>query len=140
MEIKQIQPEDTYKIRHKALWQHKPIDFVKVDEDTEGVHFGLFEDNELVSVVSLFYKNDEVQFRKFATLTAFQGRGYGTHLLKYIFQLIENQGIKKIWCNARNHKLAFYAKFGMKETDARFMKEGLEYMVMEMNFPKIWNV
>ncbi len=137
MDIRQIQPEDTYDIRHKVLWAYKPIEFVKVDEDTEGVHFGLFEDNQLVSVVSLFYKNDEVQFRKFATLTAFQGRGYGTQLLKYIFQLIENQGIKKIWCNARNHKSAFYAKFGMKETNIRFMKEGLEYVVMALNIERI---
>ena len=137
MDIRQIQPEDTYDIRHKVLWAHKPKDFVKVDEDTEGVHFGLFEDNQLLSVVSLFYKNDEVQFRKFATLTAFQGRGYGTQLLKYIFQLIENQGIKKVWCNARSHKSAFYTKFGMKETDVRFMKEGLEYVVMALNIERI---
>ncbi len=131
MEIKQIQPEDTYNIRHKVMWAHKPIEFVKVDEDTEGVHFGLFEDNQLISVVSLFYKNDAVQFRKFATLSAFQSRGFGTHLLKYIFQLVEKQGIKNIWCNARIHKTWFYTKFGMKETSVRFMKEGLEYVVME---------
>lgn len=131
MEIRKIQPEDTYDIRHKVMWAHKPLEFVKVDEDTEGVHFGLFEDTQLISVVSLFYKNDEVQFRKFATLTAFQGRGFGTHLLKHIFQLLEKQGVKKVWCNARSNKTTFYAKFGMTETSVRFQKEGLEYVVME---------
>jgi N-acetylglutamate synthase-like GNAT family acetyltransferase len=131
IEIKEIKAEDTYQIRHEVMWPDKPIDFVKVDEDTEGVHFGLFEDEKLVSIVSIFYKNDEMQFRKFATLADFQGSGYGTLLLNYIFQQAENQGIKKIWCNARSTKTAFYAKFGMHETDVRFVKGGIDYVVMK---------
>ena len=131
MEIKKIQAEDTYEIRHKVMWSHKPIDFVKVDEDTEGVHFGLFESDKLISIVSVFYKNQEAQFRKFATLTEYQGQGYGSTLLKYVFQEIENKGVHKIWCNARGTKTAFYRKFGMTETDMWFVKEGIDYVVME---------
>ena len=131
IEIREIEAEDTYQIRHEVMWAHKSIDFVKVDEDTEGVHFGLFDAEKLVSIVSVFYKNDEMQFRKFATLVEVQGHGHGTLLLNHIFQQAKNQGIKKIWCNARSNKTTFYAKFGMLETDIRFVKEGIEYVVME---------
>jgi predicted GNAT family N-acyltransferase len=134
MEIREIQAEDTYDIRHKVMWADKPIDFVKIDEDTEGVHLGLFEDGLLTSIVSLFFKNDTMQFRKFATLMAYQGRGYGTALLKYAFQLAIDQGVTQIWCNARSNKSAFYEKFGMRKTDASYTKGGIEFVVMEMNF------
>ena len=133
IEIREIKAEDIYPIRHEVMWPDKNIDFVKIDDDTEGVHFGLFDDGILVSIVSLFLKKDGVQFRKFATLTAYQGRGYGTKLLNYVFQYFENQGVKKIWCNARSNKAAFYARFGMLETDRRFVKEGIAYVVMKKN-------
>lgn len=133
IEIREIKAEDTYPIRHEVMWPDKNIDFVKVAEDTEGVHWGLFESEKLISIVSVFYKNDEMQFRKFATLTDFQGRGHGTLLLNYVFQQAEYQGVKKIWCNARSNKAAFYARFGMLETDRRFVKEGIAYVVMKKN-------
>ncbi len=131
MDIRAIQPEDTYDIRQKVMWPDKSIEFVKVEEDKEGNHFGLFEGDELVSIVSLFYKNQEVQFRKFATLIEYQGKGYGTKLLEFVFKKAENKGVKRIWCNARCNKTAFYAKFGMKETAFFFTKEGVDYVVME---------
>ena len=130
IEIREIKAEDTYPIRHEVMWPDKNIDFVKIDDDTEGVHFGLFDDGVLVSIVSLFLKKDAVQFRKFATLIAYQGRGYGTKLLNYVFQYFENQGVKKIWCNARSEKKAFYQKLGMVETGVPFTKNGLSYLVM----------
>ena len=131
MEIRAIQPEDTYDIRQKVMWPDKSIDFVKVEEDKEGYHFGLFEGNELISIVSLFYKNNEAQFRKFATRIEYHGKGYGTELLKFVFQEAENKGAERIWCNARSNKTAFYAKFGMRETPIFFTKEGVAYVVME---------
>ena len=133
-EIKKIRPEDTYQIRHEVMWSHKSIDFVKIADDTEGVHLGLFLEEKLVSIVSLFFKNHTVQFRKFATLVEYQGRGLGAMLLNYIFQVIENQGIKKIWCSARSEKKEFYEKFGMVVTSEPLLKNGIEYVVMERSF------
>ncbi len=134
MEIREIQAADTYEIRHEVMWPDKPFDFVKMDEDTEGVHLGLFEGDLLISIVSLFFKNKEMQFRKFATLIDYQGHGYGTILLNYAFQLSENQKITRIWCNARSNKSAFYKKMGMTETDARYSKGGMDFVIMEKQF------
>ena len=75
MEIREIASEETLKIRQNVMWPEKSIEFVEVAEDKEGTHFGLFEDNKIISVISLFYKDKEVQFRKFATLTTEQGKG-----------------------------------------------------------------
>ena len=133
-EIKKIRPEDTYQIRHEVMWSHKSIDFVKIADDTEGVHLGLFLEEKLVSIVSLFFKNHTVQFRKFATLVDYQGRGLGVLLLNHVFQYVENQGIKKIWCNARSDKKGFYEKFGMVVTSEPLLKNGIEYVVMERKF------
>ncbi len=133
IEIKEIRAEDTYEIRHKVMWPDKDIDFVKLEEDKMGHHFGLFDNAVLVSIVSVFYKKKEAQFRKFATLVAYQGRGYGSKLLKYVFQSIENQGVERIWCDARIEKKGFYEKLGMVAVDSVFIKNGIEYIVMERN-------
>ena len=39
-----------------------------LQDDEDGLHFGLFNKEKLVSVVSLFIDGEEAQFRKFATL------------------------------------------------------------------------
>jgi hypothetical protein len=52
--IQPITPAQTYPLRHQVLWPDKPLDYVKIAEDEEGQHFGAFQDQELVSVISLF--------------------------------------------------------------------------------------
>ncbi len=68
IEIKRISPEETYDLRHRVMWPDHPWDFIKLQEDNNGKHFGLFVSNKLTSVISLFISNEEAQFRKFATI------------------------------------------------------------------------
>lgn len=130
--IKEIKQEDTWKIRQMVMWPDKPIEFVKLPDDYKGIHFGLFDDDELTSVVSCFEYEGELQFRKLATLTNKQGQGYGTCMLNHIIDIARNKGIKRVWCNARVNKKAFYEKFGLKETGNRFYKDGIEFIIMEL--------
>lgn len=67
MKIKKIKAEQTWEIRHKVMWPNKPLAYVKISNDLEGLHYGLFVADKLVSVVSLFIKGEVAQFRKFAT-------------------------------------------------------------------------
>lgn len=129
-EIKQITSSETILIRHKVMWPNKPIEYVKLPNDENARHFGLFVNKEITSIISLFVANNEAQFRKFASLIEFQGLGYGTVLLKSIIDLIEKEGIKKLWCNARVEKSKFYERFDLKLTDKKFEKGGIEYVVM----------
>lgn len=132
--ITSINASDTWEIRHKVMWPNESIDFIKLPADKEGLHYGLFMDNELISVVSLFIKGDTAQFRKFATLVKYQGQGYGSQLLHYIIGVVQSKGVSKIWCNARVAKMEYYTKFEMVATDKQFSKKTIHYVVMERNF------
>jgi ribosomal protein S18 acetylase RimI-like enzyme len=130
--IEQITPILTLKIRQAELYPNLTLKEVQLDEDEEGLHFGYFHENKLISVVSCFEKDDKsMQFRKFATLKEYQHKGFGTALLKYVLAFAEEQKTKRIWCNARTTAIGFYQKLGLKETDIKFYKDGNDYVIME---------
>lgn len=129
--IRAISPQDTWPIRHQVMWPDRPLEYIKLAEDEQGLHFGLFVREKLVSVVSLFVKGDSAQFRKFATLESEQGKGYGSQLLRQVLQEAQNQGALWIWCNARVPKTRFYAKFGLQATKTTFTKGEIDYIVLQ---------
>ncbi|PWK27954.1 acetyltransferase (GNAT) family protein [Arcicella aurantiaca] len=133
LEIKEIQPSDTWEIRHRVMWADKPIEYVKLSEDENGLHFGLFKEANLVSIVSLFIENDSAQFRKFATEISEQGKGYGGQLLGYLIEETKQRNVKKIWCNARLTATGLYQKFGFQIVSEHWLKDGVEYVKMERN-------
>jgi predicted GNAT family N-acyltransferase len=131
LEIRKIKAEDTWPVRHRVMWPNQPFDFVKVNEDSQGIHYGLFVDNELVSIVSLFLKDGKAQFRKFATEVPHQGKGYGTILLNNLLKETERLQVSSLWCNARTEKAGFYERFGFQKTNSTYVKGGIEFVVME---------
>ena len=130
--IEQITQELTWKIRQKELNPELPLSEIKLEEDDLGIHLGLFHDNKLITVVSLFEYGDELQFRKFATDSNYQRMGFGKQMLAYILEYAREKQFKKVWCNARSSASKFYQIFGFKETDKTFSKNGIEYMIMEL--------
>jgi len=131
--IKEALLEDVYRIRHEVLWPGKPLDFVKVEDDENGWHFGVYENDMLVSVISLFPDSDgkSVRFRKFATLDHFQNRGFGKKLLVFGMEYSKTSGLERIWCDARADALLFYERLGFVKFSEVFLKEGLEYYKIE---------
>jgi GNAT superfamily N-acetyltransferase len=116
------------------MWPDKNIEYVKLEDDQLGSHFGLFVNDNLVSVISIFENAGSIQFRKFATLPNLQGKGYGTILLHFVLEETKRRGAKILWCNARKSKMDFYKRFGLKEKGETTAKDGIEYMLMNMNF------
>ncbi|MCC5466112.1 GNAT family N-acetyltransferase [Pelosinus sp. Bkl1] len=116
------------------MWPEKDIEYIKLKDDELGKHFGLFVNHRLVSVISLFEKNNVIQFRKFATLQELQGKGYGSVLLNCALKEAEKQGAKSFWCNARVNKIDFYKKFGFEEIEEAVTKDGMKYVKMSKNF------
>jgi len=106
--IKKIPYQSTWPIRHQVMWPNQTLEYVQLEEDEFGIHYGLFVANELTSIVSLFIENGSsvAQFRKFATLEIQQGKGYGTLLMNHLFSELQVLKIDRIWCNARVHKAA----------------------------------
>jgi len=132
MEIKSIEASQTWQIRHEVMWPDQPFEFVQLEEDNLGLHFGVFDQEKLISIVSCFVVDDEMQFRKLATLPEFQGKGSASQLLHYILKLAKEKNLTKVWCNARTNKKSFYEKFGMKDTLKTFIKANQEFTIMEI--------
>lgn len=132
IEIRQVLPSETWELRQKVMWPDKPIEFVVLENDAKGLHFGVFQNGSLVSVISLFVENSEAQFRKFATDKDFQGKGYGTKLLEYVVQQAKSLKISRLFCDARTSAIGFYERFGMKVVSDVFQKSGKDYVRMEI--------
>lgn len=131
MEIRQLEPEQVLEIRQQVLWPGKPLAYVKLPEDDKGLHFGGIAAGRLVSVVSLFVDGRQAQFRKFATLTEEQGKGYGSRLLQHVLEEAARRGAGRIWCNARTSKASYYARFGLAPIGECMEKDGVSYVIME---------
>ncbi|MCE7039890.1 GNAT family N-acetyltransferase [Dyadobacter sp. CY312] len=127
IEIKQVAVDDILGIRHQVLWPDKSPDFVKVPEDDQATHFGLYLEGRLASVISLFPNSKSIRFRKFATLSEFQNKGLGSKLLTHVIDHARNQQYEKIWCDARSSAMNFYEKFGFEKFSEPFFKEEVEY-------------
>jgi GNAT superfamily N-acetyltransferase len=132
IQLEQIHPALTWRIRHEAMYPDKPYDFVKLDDDYDGIHFGLYADDQLTAVISLFEQGETCQFRKFATLPEAQGKGFGKLLLAHVITFIKQTGAKKLWCNARTNAAGFYAKSGFQATSKTFTKNGFDFVIMEL--------
>lgn len=134
MEIKKLNKERVWDIRHRVLWPDRDIEYIQLEDDDEGIHFGLVVEDRLVSVISLFVRDGIAQFRKFATLQEEQGKGYGSILLHHTLKEASRLGAKRIWCNARKNKTHFYSRFGFEEKGDVLEKEGQEYIMMEKSY------
>lgn len=130
MSIKEIRAQDTWQLRQAVMWPGKDISEVVLADDEQGTHYGLFGDDRLLSVVSVFVTGKQLQFRKFATATELQGQGFGSQLLQYVFAQARQKGVNELWCNARTSKTAFYKRFGLREAGGIFLKDGMEYIKM----------
>ena len=130
MDIRKIKASQTWKLRKKVMWPTREIEYVQLEDDHLGVHYGLYSEEELISVISLFFDNQMVQLRKFATDTTSQQRGYGSKLLQYVLKDAETLGATQIWCHARIEKVSFYEKFGLCSVGEPFIRDDQEYIRM----------
>lgn len=130
--IQPISPEQTYPLRHRVLWPDKPLDYVKVENDDQGYHFGAFQNGTLIAVISLFVDKQVARFRKFATDPAFQRQGVGTQLLNHVIGEAKKAGAETLWCDARLDAAAFYERFGMAPVSDVFYKGPIPYARFSM--------
>ena len=89
--VKKITSKATYSVRQEVLRKGKPLEtcYFNGDDDATTVHFGLFQDQKLIGVVSIFQfqnpefsENTQFQIRGMAVISEFQGKGFGEQLLK----------------------------------------------------------
>lgn len=129
--IKDAPLKDVLEMRREVMYPAFSIEQVKLKDDEEGTHLGLYVDDKLIAVISVFVRNNIMQFRKFATKETYQGRGYGTVLLEHVMKLAKEHNCVSIWCNARSSARKFYEKFGMHITGETWLQDGHEFIKME---------
>lgn len=121
IKIKKITYLDTFPVRSAVLRQGKPIEtcFFLGDDDKYTTHFGLFLNDNLIGVASVFkVKNEnfdtsiQFQLRGMAVLKEFQGLGYGNIILEEICNFVEAKKAEILWFNARENAVKFYQNFG----------------------------
>lgn len=121
--VKKITSKATYSVRQEVLRKGKPLEtcYFNGDDDATTVHFGLFQDQKLIGVVSIFQfqnpefsVNTQFQIRGMAVVSEFQGKGFGEQLLKTVEQYCYNHKATLIWFNAREKAVSFYKKLGYK--------------------------
>ncbi|HMK05908.1 MAG TPA: GNAT family N-acetyltransferase [Flavobacterium sp.] len=117
--IKLISSKDTFSVRHPVLRAGKPILSCSFDGDDLQTtkHFGLFINNNLIAVISIFENSSAVfnearqfQIRGMAVLENHQKQGYGEKLIQYVEDYIAKQEGNLIWFNARERAVGFYQK------------------------------
>ena len=130
MDIQVIDWETALPIRHAVLWPDKPPYFCKVEGDEVANHYGIYVDNQLVCVASIYIEQQTARLRKFATLADFQGKGIGTHMLLYILDTLKKGEVNLFWCDARQSALPFYQRFGLEKQGSVFYKSEIPYYKM----------
>ena len=117
--IKEIPSKDTYIVRQPVLRKGKPIESCIFEGDDLNTthHFGLFENEELTGIISLFSQTNiifadknQAQIRGMAILENHQKKGFGEALVKYCEDYCRTQNVDLIWFNARTVAVGFYKK------------------------------
>jgi GNAT superfamily N-acetyltransferase len=121
MFIKEISTAETYDLRHRVLRPSGPLSDVQFPADRLAVHFGVFEQERLVSVVTAHPENSPLcagegqwRIRGMATEPGLQGNGYGSEALKALLAWGKAKCIPLFWCNAREKAIFFYESYGFE--------------------------
>lgn len=142
--ITEITSEETFSVRSPVLREGLPIESCIFEGDnlTSTKHFGLFFDEKLTAIVSVFKNNNstfnqenQFQIRGMAVLMEFQKLGFGKELVLHCEQFIKNQNGTLIWFNARESAALFYEKLGYEKIGNLFNSEGVGlHYIMKKEF------
>ena len=132
--IKEITPEATFAVRQPVLRPGKPIESCHFDGDSLSTtkHFGYFNENNLIGIISLFKNSNEnfntkkqYQIRGMAVLENHQKKGIGAVLVLHTENHLKDKGEHLIWFNARESALTFYKKLGYEIKGVQFEIPGV---------------
>ena len=119
MSIKEISSLATFSVRLPVLRGGKPIASCHFEGDDlcTTKHFGIFEFDNLIGVISIFKNNhpyfddtNSYQIRGMAVLEDFQKQRLGEKLIKHSEAFITSQESSLIWFNSRKNAVGFYEK------------------------------
>ncbi|MGE3262162.1 MAG: GNAT family N-acetyltransferase [Bacteriovoracia bacterium] len=132
MQVREIPTEATFDLRHRVLRPSQPISECQYPADGQAVHFGVFEEERLCSVVTAHPENSPLfpcegqwRIRGMATEPGAQGRGLGSLGLKALLAWAEAHRVSFFWCNAREGAIPFYLRHGFTVASELFDLPGI---------------
>lgn len=134
IEVKKIKYSDTFPVRSAVLRKGKPIEtcFFLGDDANDTTHFGLFYEDNLIGVASVFKVRNEnfrqkkqFQLRGMAILSDYQGMGFGNVIIKEVCKFVIVNNAEVLWFNARKNAVKFYQNF-------EFSTHGEEFDIPEI--------
>lgn len=132
--LKEITASATFPVRHSVLRKGKPIETCSFDNDDDPTtkHFGLFDNDELKGIVSVFEKKNQLfnkvkqfQIRGMAVLENTQGYGFGKMLMLEAEKYCKAANGAIIWFNARENAVGFYENLGYRISGTSFDIAGI---------------
>ncbi|OXA79592.1 Acetyltransferase (GNAT) domain-containing protein [Flavobacterium aquidurense] len=140
IQIKEIPSKETYIVRQAVLRKGKPPESCIFEgDDLETTHhFGLFDNEYLTGIISLFDKinpifagQNQAQIRGMAVLETHLKKGFGETLVKYCETYCNENKVDLIWFNARTAAVGFYKKMEYQPLGAPFdIKDVGEHYLM----------
>ena len=123
IEVKPINAEDTYEIRHRILRPNQPLEACMYETDLLGgaFHLGGYYRGKLISIAS-FHKaehselegEEQYQLRGMATLEGYREQKREARSSAMPKSFFGKRG-RPLWCNARTSVSGYYEKLGFSE-------------------------
>jgi len=128
-----VQWEVLKEVRYAVLWPHlKSAEEARIDiDESEGaIHLAGMKGEEVVGVASLFlqkcdrfsgfFEGEKVyRLRAMGVLGQVRGKGVGEAIINKAVNILKEEEVKVIWCDARDVAWGFYKRcgfeFGMDE-------------------------
>jgi GNAT superfamily N-acetyltransferase len=119
--IREISALETYAVRQPVLRPGKPAEscLFEGDSSPSTKHFGFYDGEKLVGIVSLFesvvrsfQEKNQFQIRGMAVLASHQKKGIGEQLMQHIESELRKERPVFLWFNARESAVGFYRKLG----------------------------
>jgi GNAT superfamily N-acetyltransferase len=115
-------------VRYEVLWPQLESEEearIDIDESKGAIHLAAIDGEEVVGVASLFLQNCDrfpgffegekvYRLRAMGVLDKVQGKGVGVAIIKEALRIIEEEGVKVIWCDAREIAWGFYERCGFE--------------------------
>lgn len=130
--------EDYYDLRYRILRAPlgKPRGSEKNEGDATGIHFALYEDNQLLAIARLDEASPGVsQVRFVAAEDGMKGKGLGRIIMNAVESRSKQLGHKKMILHARDYAVDFYLRLGYTKVNKSYkLFDVLQHYLMEKNY------
>ena len=117
LQIKHIDPEETWRLRHEILRPNQPLSSCAYPGDhlPQAFHLGAYCEGKLVGIASLSPEadskvraNNPFRLRGMAVVPEFRRQEVGRNLLMVAQSELRNKEADVLWCRARQVAFHFY--------------------------------